>query len=159
MENENQTYEFPDIEGKKHAIECLMRVGLNLLQASQGTYLSADASGKALRFDVVAVKDGMSNLLSILSRRLQGKVVPFGQGVTGRAAVEKRGLYASRLESVDMAQVQGDGVPNAVLAVPVVKNDATVGVLTAVCFDQEKTFNETSLANYTLLAEGIAGIV
>lgn len=159
METENQTYEFPDIEGKKHAIECLMRVGLNLLQASQGAYLSADATGKALRFDVVAVKDGMSNLLSILSRRLQGKVVPFGQGVTGRAAAEKRGLYASRLESADMAQVQGDGVPNAVLAVPVVKNNVTVGVLTAVCFDQEKTFNEMSLANYALLAEGLAGIV
>ena len=159
METESQAYNFPDIEGKKHFIECLLRVGLNLLQASQGAYLSADVSGKALRFDVVAVKDGMSNLLSILSRRLQEKIVPFGQGVTGRAAVEKRGLYASRLESSDMAQVQGDGVPNAVLAVPVVKNNVTVGVLTAVCFDQEKTFNETSLANYTLLADGLAGIV
>ena len=159
METEGQAYKFPDIEGKKHAIDCLMRVGLNLLQASQGAYLSADDSGKALRFDVMAVKDGMSSLLDILSRRLQGKIVPFGLGVTGRAAAEKRGLYASRLESADMSQVQGDGVPNAVLAVPVVKNNATVGVLTAVCFDQEKTFNETSLANYTLLAEGIAGIV
>jgi hypothetical protein len=58
-----------------------------------------------------------------------------------------------------MAQVQGDGVPNAVLAVPVVKDDTAVGVLTAVCFDQEKAFNEMSLANYALLAEGIAGIV
>ena len=134
-------------------------MGLNLLQASQGAYLSADFSGKALRFDVVAVKDGMSSLLSVLSRRLQGKVVPFGQGVTGRAAEERRGLYASRLESSDMAQVHGDGVPNAVLAVPVVKNGSTVGVLTAVCFDQEKTFNETALANYALLAEGIAEIV
>ena len=159
MEAENQTCEFPDIEGKKRFIECLLKVGLNLLQASQGAYLSADVSGKALRFDVVTVKDGMSSLLSVLSRRLQGKVVPFGQGITGRAAAEKRGLYASRLDSADMAQVQGDGVPNAVLAVPVVKDNATVDVLTAVCFDQEKTFNETSLANYTLLAEGIAGIV
>ena len=159
MESETQTYEFPDIEAKKHAVECLLRAGLNLLQASQGAYLSADVSGKALRFDIVAARDGMSSLLSVLSRRLLGKVIPFGQGVTGRAAAERRGLYASRLESVDMAQVQGDGVPNAVLAVPVVKNGFSVGVVTAVCFDREKTFDETSLANYTLLAEGIAGIV
>lgn len=158
METASETYEFPDIEGKRHAIECLLRVGLNLLQASQGAYLSADTCGKALRFDVVAVKDGMSNLLSVLSRRLQGKVVLFGQGVTGRAAAERRGLFASRLESADMAQVQGDGIPNAVLAVPVLRNGVAIGVLTAVCFDQEKTFNESSLANYTLLAEGIAGI-
>lgn len=159
MDAENRTYEFPDIDVKKHAIECLLRVGLNLLQASQGAYLSADTSGKVLRFEVVAVKDGMSSLLSVLSRRLQGKVVPFGQGVTGRAAAERRGLYASRFENADMAQVQGDGVPNAVLAVPVVRGGVTAGVLTAVCFDQEKTFNETSLANYTLLAEGLAEIV
>ena len=79
--------------------------------------------------------------------------------MTGRAAAERRGLYASRFENADMAQVQGDGVPNAVLAVPVVRGGVTAGVLTAVCFDQEKTFNETSLANYTLLAEGLAEIV
>lgn len=159
MEKEDQVPDFPDVSRKKHALECLIKAGLNLVQASQGSYLSADFAGTALRFEVVAARDGMSGLLSVLSHRLLGKVMPFGRGVTGRAASEKRGQYASRFEVDDMAQIRGDGVPNAVLAVPVLKVGVVVGVMTAVCFDQEKAFNETSLANYALLAEAAAEIV
>lgn len=144
---------------KSKAIESVIRLSLELLNATQGAFLSADTSSLTLRFDVVAIRHGVSELLEQTSKKLLGGTVAFGDGVTGRAAITKKAQFSTRNSGGDMSHVVGDGTPNAVVAVPVMKGDRLLGVLTAVCFDGDLEFTGDSARQYQLAATVVAELV
>ena len=139
-------------ENKKSALESLIKLSLELLNASQGAFLSANEGAKVLNFEVVIVRHGTAEILMRMSNKLVGKVTPYGEGVTGRAAITQKPQVAMRSEGGDMAHVKGDGIPNAVVAVPVVSNGELLGVLTAVCFDSDLSFSNEALRQYQMAA-------
>lgn len=139
-------------ENKKSALSSLIKLSLELLNATQGAFLSADDGAKALKFEVVAVRHGTAEILGQMSNRLVGQVTPYGDGVTGRAAITQKPQVATRSEDGDMVHVRGDGIPNAVVAVPVVSEGELLGVLTAVCFDSDLSFSNEVLRQYQMAA-------
>ncbi len=144
---------------KRHAVESLIKLALELTNASQGSLLLSDASSALLRFEVVAVRDGAAAILVQTSQKLLGQVVRFGEGATGMAAESCRPQLATRSGGDNMSHVRGDGVPNAVLAVPVIKDGTLLGVLTAVCFDADLEFSEDSARQYQLAAAVVAELL
>ena len=139
-------------ENTKSGLEALIRLSLELVNASQGAFLEADDDSKTLRFAAVAVKHGTAEMLRRVSERLVGESVAYGEGVTGRAAATRIPQFASRSAGADMSSVRGDGVPNAVMAIPVFDGDRLLGVMTAVCFDRDLAFSDDALRQYGLAA-------
>ena len=146
-------------EIKLSAIDNLIKLSLELLNASQGAFLSADEETKTLKFEVVSLKHGTAEALRRISDRLIGNTVAYGVGLTGKAAELRQAQFATRIDNADMSHVGGDGTPNAVMAVPVVVADRLLGVLTAVRFDRELAFSEEDVRRYSMAAKVASGII
>ena len=146
-------------ESKSRAIKSLIEMSLELLNASQGAFLVADAAAAQLKFEVVAVKHGTAEPLKRVSEKLMGEIVAFGVGITGKAAATRSVQFGSRNAGADLLHVRGDGTPNAVMAVPVLSEDRLLGVMTAVCFDRELSFSSEAARQYSLAAEVAAGML
>lgn len=137
---------------KKKAIENLLSLSLSAVRGSQGAFLSADSATNKLTFDAVSVCPGLLPIIETISERLIGKTVPIGEGVTGRAASSREAQLETSSGGAEFSRVDGDGKPNAVLAVPVIKGEELRGVLTAVCFDREHGFSATAKDTYVTAA-------
>ena len=144
---------------KKKAIENLLALSLSVVRGSQGAFLSADNVNGRLTFDAVAVCPGLSPILDAISARLLGKSVSRGEGVTGRAASTREAQLAANVDEAKFSRVDGDGKPDAVLAVPVIKGEELLGVLTAVSFDREHEFSAAAKDTYTMAAQIAAEII
>lgn len=144
---------------KKKAIENLISLSLSVVRGSQGAFLSVDSASNRLSFEVIAVCPGLLPILGAISERLVGKSVPIGEGVTGRAAATREAQLATSADGAEFSRVDGDGRPNAVLAVPVIKGEDLLGVLTAVSFDKEHEFSSTAKGTYTVAAQIAAEII
>lgn len=143
----------------KDVIRCLVELSLELMNATQGAFLSADDASKMLRFDVVAVKHGTADALKRISEKLIGGIVAYGEGLTGKAASTRTVQFSTRSSDDSFSHVRGDGEPNAVLAVPVIRGDRLFGVLTAVCFDRELSFSDEAARQYQLAACAVSKIL
>ncbi len=143
----------------KDAITCLVELSLELMNATQGAFLSADDVSKMLRFDVVAVKHGTADALKRISEKLVGETVAYGVGLTGKAASTRTIQFSTRSSGDSFSHVRGDGEPNAVLAVPVIRGNQLLGVLTAVCFDRELSFSDEAARQYQLASRVVSKIL
>ena len=141
------------MQEKKKAIENLLSLSLSVVRGSQGAFLSVDKDRNLLRFEAVAVCPGLLPILDTISERLVGKTVPVGEGTTGRAAATREVQFATSADGSAFSRVDGDGKPNAVLAVPVMKGEEILGVMTAVCFDREHELSGTAKDAYVMAAQ------
>lgn len=138
-------------------LKSLVGLGLSAIAANQGALLVVDEGGAVLHFKFVISLNGLRRH-EVVFNRLAGKTVPIGEGITGRAALTREAQFASANESGDFYRISGDGVPAAVLAVPLVCDGNLHGVMTAISFDCDHEFTGEDAAKYGQYA-AIAGIV
>lgn len=134
------------------AMENLLKIGLEMIHASQGAFLSIDAEHQCLTFEVVALRNGLLPVLGEISGKLLGQHLKIGDGIVGRAASLSAKQVASRNKCDALTHISGDGYPNAVMAIPVFKDGEIAGVLSAVLFDRDKYFTEEDACKYELLS-------
>lgn len=141
----------------RFAMDQLVRAGLGVLGADQGSLLLAEPRAKRLRFAMVvdARPDAPPDAPG---RNLAGSTVPYGEGITGMAALTHDVQSASAADGAAFHRVRGDGAPSAVLAAPLLSGDRLLGVLTAVSFDRRKTFTPDDARLYGIFAN-LAAIV
>ena len=129
----------------KAAFRTLISLGLKLLKADEGSLLIYRKEQRDLQF--AATVGGKS------AEQLVGKTVPMGKGITGMAAMTCEIQTASRVAGGNFFAVEDDGSPNCVIAAPIMLDDELIGVITAVSFDKEKSFNNTDCQNFSDLAQ------
>lgn len=127
----------------KQAFQLLIRTGLRLLKADEGSLLVYRKEEGDLQF--VGTVGG--------NNQLEGQTVPIGRGITGMAAMTCEIQTASRACGNDFFNVANDGSPNSVIAAPIMLDDELIGVITAVSFDDEKSFSTEDCQAFSLLAE------
>ncbi len=148
-----------DEKNTQFVLEQLMQIGLEILNASQGSLLVVEPDRKKLRFAMVASKSGRAS-----SRRqfasLVGKTVPIGEGITGMAALTHDIQTSTRaVEGEKFFHVRGDGSPNAVLAAPMLIGESLIGVMTAVRFEKGRAFTSRECKTYGMFANVAAVVV
>lgn len=142
-----------DLSTIRFAMDQLVRAGLDVLGADQGSLLLAEPRDKLLRFAmVVSARDG------IPPPPLVGNTVPYGAGVTGMAALTHDVQSAAAADGATFHHLKGDGSPSAVLAAPLLSGDRLLGVLTAVSFAPCKSFSPDDARRYGIFAN-LAAIV
>lgn len=133
-----------DPEKIKYAFELIIQLSLKLLDADEGSLLIYRKAENDLQFvSTVGSADGKS---------LAGQCVPLGQGITGMAAVTGEIQTASRASGGDFFRVENDGMPNSVIAAPILLDEELIGVITAVSFRQDKMFTSEDCRNFDLLS-------
>lgn len=141
------------------ALKDLLLVGLEVLDAAQGSVLLADAEGTSLEFAVVASRGELARHESEFVH-LIGRKVSWGEGVSGRAAALGLPQVATKGDAVDFCRVANDGSPGTVLAVPMIGRDGKVlGVITAVSFDRIREFDPDACRLYARVASVAAALV
>ncbi|MBR7121549.1 MAG: GAF domain-containing protein [Lentisphaeria bacterium] len=129
----------------KYAFQLLIQTGLQLLKADEGSLLIYRKAEKDLQF---ACTVGAKNPDSLI-----GKTIPIGKGITGMAAMTCEIQSASRANSNSFFDIADDGSPNSVIAAPMMIDDELIGVITAVSFDRQKSFNTGDCRNFSLLSQ------
>jgi transcriptional regulator with GAF, ATPase, and Fis domain len=136
-------------------LRLLIETSVQILDADEGSLLVYDAPSKSLRF-AMTLGDEQS------ASRLEGQSVPIGEGLVGLAAVTREVQVGAPIFH-DLQQTQkrsGEkGEPEAVIAAPMVVNDALIGVLTAVSFRPGKRFSADSARLYARAATIAALII
>ena len=138
-------------------LDQLIQIGLQILNAAQGSLLVLESDKRNLRFVMVASRPGLTDKYKS-SVDLVGQSVPIGEGITGMAALTHDIQTSTRASGDKFFKVRGDGSPNAVLAAPMLIGEELIGVLTAVCFDKRKSFTVEECKTYGMLAN-IAAVV
>ncbi len=147
-----------DLQTIRFAMDQLLRAGLGVLGADQGSLLLAEPRARRLRFAMVvdAREDARPDAPG---GNLVGSTVPYGEGITGMAALTHDvQSAASATGAAAFHRVAGDGAPAAVLAAPLLSGDRLLGVLTAVSFDRRKVFSPEDARLYGIFAN-VAAIV
>ena len=141
------------------ALKDLLLVGLEVLDAAQGSVLLADAEGTSLEFAVVVSRGELARHESEFVH-LVGQKVPWGEGVSGRAASLGVPQVATKDDAAEFCRVANDGSPSTVLAVPMIGRDGRVlGVITAVSFDRIREFDPDACQLYLRVASVAAVLV
>lgn len=141
------------------ALKDLLLVGLEVLDAAQGSVLLAAAEGTSLEFAVVASRGELARHESEFAH-LVGQRVPWGEGVSGRAASLGVPQVATKDDAAEFCRVANDGSPSTVLAVPMIGRDGKVlGVITAVSFDRIREFDPDACQLYVRVASVAAALV
>lgn len=141
----------------RFALEQLIKIGLRILRADQGSLLVPEPDRRNLKFAMVASGTGPANDGGRLAD-LIGSTVPVGEGVTGMAALTHDVQTSTRASGDRFFNVRGDGTPSAVLAAPMLVGEELVGVITAVSFDGRKAFTTEECGLYGMFAN-IAAVV
>lgn len=142
----------------RFAMDQLVRAGLGVLGADQGSLLLAEPRARRLRFAMVvdarenASPDGPGS-------GLVGGTVPYGEGITGMAALTHDVQSAAAADGAVFHRIAGDGSPSAVLAAPLLSGDRLLGVLTAVSFDRRKVFSPEDARLYGIFANVAAVVI
>lgn len=147
-----------DAKAIRFAMDQLVRAGLDVLGADQGSLLLADPAAKLLRFAMVvdAREDAPPDAPGL---GLAGGTVPYGEGVTGMAALTHDVQSAAAADGATFHHIRGDGSPSAVLAAPLLSGDSLLGVLTAVSFDPRKVFSPDDARRYGIFANLAAVVI
>jgi GAF domain-containing protein len=145
-----------DAETVRFAMDQLVRAALGVLRADQGSLLLAEPRAKRLRFAMVV--DARSDAALPAADALVGSAVPYGEGVTGMAALTHDVQSAAAADGAAFYRIHGDGSPSAVLAAPLLSGDRLLGVLTAVSFDPRRAFSPDDARLYGIFAN-LAAIV
>ena len=145
----------------RFAMDQLVRAALGVVGADQGALLLAEPGRGALRFAMVVDAASAAGAGRPSAAALVGSTVPFGEGVTGMAALTRDVQSAAvvRDGEAPFRRVRGDGAPGAVLAAPVLDGDELLGVLTAVSFRRRRTFSREESALYGVFANVAAVVV
>lgn len=147
-----------DPRSVRFALDQLVRAGLGVLGADQGSLLLAEPRARRLRFAmVVDARDGTPP--GAPGSALVGSTVPYGEGITGMAALTHDVQSASAADGASFYRVRGDGSPPAVLAAPLLSGERLLGVLTAVSFDPRKVFSPADARLYGIFANLAAVVV
>lgn len=128
-----------------YSFKLLISLGLKLLNADEGSLLIFKKEQKQLQF--------VATVGSSDDEVLVGKTVPLGKGITGMAALTGEIQTASRANGGNFFAVQDDGTPNSVIAAPIMLDDELIGVITAVSFDNNKTFSTADCQNFSILTQ------
>ena len=153
----NQLGALDDADVRRVLVQ-LIRLGLDIVGADQGSLLTVEPGGKDLRFVMVASREGLRNA-GEMSESLIGQTLPIGEGVTGMAALTHDIQAESRTGSGRIRSMRGDGSPNAVLAAPMLIGDELIGVITAVGFQRKKPFSTAECRSYGAFADVAAVVV
>ncbi len=130
------------------ALRLLVELGVQVVQADEGSLLVRDPDSDELVFSlVVGAKDAS----------LVGQRVPLGKGLTGLAALTQSVQIGSPTWVVGEASRADEG-PQAVIAAPMIVRDHCVGVLTAVSFREGRRFQSADANAYGRIA-AIAGVL
>ena len=141
------------------ALRDLLLVGLEVLDAAQGSVLLADAEGTSLEFAVVASRGELARHESEFTH-LVGQRIQWGEGVSGRAASLGVPQVATKDDAAEFCRVANDGVPSTVLAVPMIGcGGKALGVITAVSFDRIREFDPDACQLYLRVASVAAALV
>ena len=141
------------------ALKDLLLVGLEVLDAAQGSVLLDDAEGTSLEFAVVASRGELARHESEFAH-LVGQRVPWGEGVSGRAASLGVPQVATKDDAAEFCRVANDGSPSTVLAVPMIGCGGKVlGVITAVSFDRIREFDPDACQLYLRVASVAAALM
>ncbi len=133
------------------ALRLLVELGVQIAKADEGSLLVLDEERGDLVFAMTVghADDG-----------LLGQRVPLGHGVTGLAAATGEVQLGAPTFDVEEQERVGDGAkPKSVIAAPLLIEDETVGVLTAISFDRDRRFGRDDASLYGKLATAAALIV
>jgi GAF domain-containing protein len=118
-------------------LRMLVRTGLEVVRAEEGSLLAYDEESQDLRF---VMTEGQSEGLE----KLIGQHIPLGKGITGLAASSHEVQIGSTTYHVGQPLGE-DGAsqnePEAVVAAPMVVEGKLVGVITAVSFIRGRRFD------------------
>lgn len=131
-------------------VRSLLALGLADIQADEGALLIYDHSKHVLVFTDIVGKS---------PKDLIGKRVALGDGVTGNAALLREMQIGSRLVNDQMRDVEGDGHPFSVIAVPILIADDLWGCITAVRFSEGATFSSVDGDTYLRYASVLSCII
>ncbi len=129
----------------KYAFELLIKTGLKLLKADEGSLLVYRKEFNDLQFASTTSKISDSEALI-------GKTVPVGRGIVGMAALTREVQTAKRAQGGEFFEVEDDGTPSCVIAAPVIIDEELTGVISAVSFDFDKSFTIEDCENFYILA-------
>ena len=136
------------------ALRLLVEQGIQVVGADEGSLLVFDAAADELVFALTIGPAGVEDAL-------KGQRVPLGKGITGLAALTQEvQIGAPTYKDVRQLDRQGAGKgdPENVIAAPMVIGENVVGVITAVSFDEAKTFNQSDASVFGRMAS-IAALV
>ena len=137
----------------------LLLVGLEALDAAQGSVLLADERHEFLTFAVTASRGALARHEQEFAP-LTGRKIAWGEGVTGRAALTARTQKSDGGHETGRMRIVGDGAPSAVLAVPMLDvRGEVLGVVTAVSFDRIREFAPEACRLYERVAAIAAALV
>jgi GAF domain-containing protein len=131
------------------ALRLLVELGLQLVDADEGSLLLRDPDSDELVFSLVVGAEGSA---------LVGQRVPLGKGLTGLAALTQAVQIGAPTWVVG-AESQGGEDPRAVIAAPLIVRDHCVGVLTAVSFREGRRFHGADANAYGRIAAIAAVLV
>lgn len=139
---------------EESVLRLLIELGAKTVAADEGSLLVVDEESDSLVFAMTVGSDESE-------MTLVGQSVPMGKGITGLAAqtLEVQ-VGAPSFKDVKQSERRGgeEGVPEAVMAAPMLVGEKLVGVLTAVSFAQGKRFNSADAQTFAGFA-AIAGLV
>lgn len=147
-----------DAQTVRFAMDQLVRAALGVLRADQGSLLLAEPRAKRLRFAMIVDARSDAPLPSAASD-LVGSTVPYGEGVTGMAALTHDVQSAAAADGASFYRIHGDGSPSAVLAAPLLSGNRLLGVLTAVSFNPRRAFSPDDARLYGIFANLAAVVV
>jgi GAF domain-containing protein len=132
----NRYLNIPPQSEYENTLRLLIRMGLLVTDANEGSLLVLDQEAGDLRF---AMTIGSAES----EAALRGQRVPLGQGITGLAAATLEGqigapTYKDVQQSVRLDATSGG--PEAVMAAPMLAGSDLVGVITAVSFARGRRF-------------------
>jgi signal transduction protein with GAF and PtsI domain len=127
-------------------LRLLIRTGMQLIDAQEGSLLVVDKEADCLRFAMTVGNDEQEI-------KLIGESLAFGVGWTGQAASTREvQVGAPKYRDFRQAErVDGEG-PEAVIAAPMVVDDRLVGVITAVTFEKGRRFDSHAARRFGAFA-------
>lgn len=133
-------------ENVLQTFDVLLKLGVKALGADEGSLLVYRKKQKNLMFVTTVGGKQPKNFLT-------GKTVPIGKGVTGMAAMQHEVLTGTRASGTNFFNVPDDGNPPCVIAAPLLLDNELIGVITAVSFDEDKSFSMLDCQKYALVAK------
>lgn len=139
---------------REDALRLLVELGIDVVGAQEGSLLAFDRKAKDLVFLMTAGNPEAE-------RKLIGRRVPLGKGITGLAAVTEQVQIGSPVYRDVHLKRRGRGestAPECVMAAPMMVGGEMAGVMTAATFERGMTFTVRDGEIFARFA-ALAGVV
>ncbi|MEI7635740.1 MAG: GAF domain-containing protein [Syntrophus sp. (in: bacteria)] len=139
---------------EEKVLRLLIETGVQIVGGEEGSLLALDEKTNELRF-LMTVGSKSSE------EALIGQIVPLGKGITGLAAsTHEVQIGAPTFTDIKQSEERSDksGLPEAVIAAPMLIGDMLIGVITVVSFEKEKRFSGSD-AKFLGRFATIAGLI